>query len=50
MAAMYLYDNAFQYQRMGYASAMGWVMFVIILALTMVSLRLSDRHVHYEAN
>ena len=50
MFAMYLYDNAFQYQRMGYASAMGWVMFVIILGLTMLSLRLSDRHVHYEAS
>lgn len=48
MFAMYLYDNAFQYQRMGYASAMGWVMFLIILTLTLVSLRLSDRHVHYE--
>ena len=49
MFAMVLYDNAFQYQRMGYASAMGWVMFAIILALTMLSLRLSERHVHYEA-
>lgn len=50
MFAMYLYDNAFQFQRMGYASAMGWVMFVIILALTMVALRLTDRHVHYETS
>jgi len=48
MFAMYLYDNAFKYQRMGYASAMGWVMFVITLALTMFALRLSERHVHYE--
>lgn len=50
MFAMYLYDNAFGYQRMGYASAMGWVMFVIILALTLVALKLSDRHVHYESS
>ena len=48
MFAMYLYDNAFQYQRMGYASAMGWVMFAIVLVLTFASLRLSERHVHYE--
>ncbi len=48
MFAMYLYESAFQNQRMGYASAMGWVMFVIILALTMLALRLSDKHVHYE--
>jgi multiple sugar transport system permease protein len=46
----YLFDNAFSYQRMGYASAMGWVMFVIILALTLVSLKFSERHVHYENN
>lgn len=50
MFAMYLYDNAFQNQRMGYASAMGWVMFVIILALTLVSLKLSEKHVHYEGS
>ncbi|MBS1703462.1 MAG: sugar ABC transporter permease [Armatimonadetes bacterium] len=44
----YLYDNAFQYQRMGYASAIGWVMFIITLTLTLISLKVSDRHVHYE--
>lgn len=44
---MYLFDNAFRYQKMGYACAMGWIMFVIILVLTMVSLRLSEKHVHY---
>ena len=49
MFAMYLYDNAFQNQRMGYASAMGWVMFLIILLLTLVSLKLTDKHVHYES-
>jgi multiple sugar transport system permease protein len=46
--SMYLYDNAFQFQRMGYASAMGWVMFVIILIMTSVALKVSDKHVHYE--
>lgn len=44
----YLFDNAFSYQRMGYASAMGWVMFIITLLLTLLSLKLSERHVHYE--
>ena len=44
---MYLFDNAFKYQKMGYASAMGWIMFLLVLALTLVSLRLSERHVHY---
>jgi multiple sugar transport system permease protein len=47
--AMYLYDNAFRYLRMGYASAMAWILFIIILALTLLSLRLAARYVHYEA-
>ncbi len=46
----YLFDNAFSYQRMGYASAMGWIMFVITLILTLVAIRISDRHVHYETS
>ncbi|MBI1333519.1 MAG: ABC transporter permease subunit [Armatimonadetes bacterium] len=43
----YLYDNAFLYSRMGYASAMGWVLFIVILILTLLALKLSNRHVHY---
>jgi multiple sugar transport system permease protein len=45
---MYLFDNAFIYHKMGYACAMGWIMFLIILGLTLLSLRLSERHVHYQ--
>lgn len=48
--AMYLYDNAFLYQRMGYASAMGWIMFVITLVLTLISLKVSSKYVHYETS
>ena len=44
----YLYDNAFKYHKMGYASAMGWIMFVLILVLTLVSIKITDKHVHYE--
>ena len=44
----YLFNNAFQYLRMGYASAMAWILFVIILLLTMVQLKLAPRWVHYE--
>jgi len=43
----YLYDNAFKFHNMGYACAMGWIMFLIILMLTGISLKLSDRHVYY---
>lgn len=45
---MYLFDNAFLYHKMGYACAMGWIMFLIILGLTMLALRVSERHVHYQ--
>lgn len=48
--ASYLFDNAFQYQRMGYASALGWVMFLITLTLTILALKVSERHVHYETD
>ncbi len=46
---MYLFDNAFLYHKMGYACAMGWIMFLIILALTFLALRLTERHVHYRS-
>ncbi|MFC9692516.1 carbohydrate ABC transporter permease [Kribbella sp. NPDC056951] len=44
----YLYDNAFQNFRMGYASALAWILFVVILALTTVTLRGSAFAVYYE--
>jgi multiple sugar transport system permease protein len=44
----YLYDNAFQNFRMGYASALAWILFVVILALTAVTIRGSAFAVYYE--
>lgn len=46
--ALYLYNNAFRYLKMGYASAQAWILFVIILALTLSVMYLSKRFVHYE--
>ncbi|MAU12551.1 MAG: sugar ABC transporter permease [Anaerolineaceae bacterium] len=40
--------NAFSYNRMGYASAMSWVLFVLIFIITFVQLRLQNRWVYYE--
>jgi multiple sugar transport system permease protein len=40
--------NAFSYNRMGYASAMSWVLFAVIFAITFVQLRLQKQWVHYE--
>ena len=48
MIVPYLYDNAFKYYRMGYASALSWVLFVIILAFTLAVLKSSSLWVFYE--
>ncbi len=45
---MYLYNNAFGYMKMGYASAMAWILFVIIMTLTMIIFRSSRRWVQYQ--
>ncbi|MCD7996869.1 MAG: sugar ABC transporter permease [Clostridiales bacterium] len=45
---MHLYNNAFGYMRMGYASAMAWILFLIILILTIVIFGTSKKWVHYQ--
>jgi multiple sugar transport system permease protein len=42
--------NAFSYSKMGYASAMSWVLFVLIFIITFVQLRLQKRWVYYEVD
>jgi multiple sugar transport system permease protein len=44
----YLWQNAFSYFRMGYASAMAWLLFLVIGALTILQWRLASRWVFYE--
>jgi multiple sugar transport system permease protein len=44
----YLYLNAFQYFRMGYATAMAWVLFLVIAGITAFQWRMSRRWVHYQ--
>jgi multiple sugar transport system permease protein len=45
---LYLYNNAFRYGRMGYASALAWVLFLIVLVLTLLVFRSSATWVYYE--
>ena len=45
--SLYLYFNAFRFFRMGYASAMAWMLFLITLVSTLAVLRSSRRWVHY---
>jgi multiple sugar transport system permease protein len=44
----YLYQNAFRWFDMGYASALAWILFLIIITCTTLLLRLSRPYVHYE--
>ncbi|MGE5249087.1 MAG: carbohydrate ABC transporter permease [Bacteroidota bacterium] len=45
---VYLYSNAFRYLNMGYASALAWVLFLIVLVLTLLVFRSSALWVYYE--
>lgn len=47
---LYLFRQGFALLRMGYAAAMAWILFVIILILTLIQLRLADRWVYYEGD
>jgi multiple sugar transport system permease protein len=46
--SLYLYRNAFEYLKMGYASAMAWILFIVVMAATLIILRSSKGWVHYE--
>jgi multiple sugar transport system permease protein len=46
---MYLFKRAFEFFQMGYASAIAWMLFVMILLITLVQFRLAKRWVYYEA-
>ena len=46
--ALYLFRNAFEYFKIGKASAMAWVLFAILLAITAIQFWMAKRWVHYE--
>lgn len=46
--ALYLYENAFRYFKMPYASAMAWLLFLVVLAATLLIFRGTGRFVYYE--
>lgn len=45
---LHLYDTAFTYFRMGYASAMAWLLFAIVLLFTLLQFAIARRLVYYE--
>lgn len=45
--SLYLFQNAFSYWKMGYACAMAWILFIIVLLFTLVLFKSSARFVYY---
>ncbi|MGW6501272.1 carbohydrate ABC transporter permease [Nonomuraea angiospora] len=46
--AIYLFQQAFEFLHMGYASALAWLLFIVIMAITGVQILVTRRYVHYE--
>jgi multiple sugar transport system permease protein len=47
---IYLFQQGFQYLHMGYASAMAWLLFLVITIFTVVQFVVSKRLVYYEGD
>jgi multiple sugar transport system permease protein len=45
---VWVFQKAFGELQMGYASALAWILFVIILIFTVIQLKLSKKWVFYE--
>ncbi|MBI3316800.1 MAG: sugar ABC transporter permease [Candidatus Omnitrophica bacterium] len=43
----YLYNNAFEWQKMGYAAALAWILFIIVFIFTLLQWRVFGKTVHY---
>ncbi|MEW9529987.1 carbohydrate ABC transporter permease [Microbispora sp. NPDC049125] len=46
---VYLFQQGFQFLHMGYASALAWLLFAIILIITVIQVKVGNRFVYYEA-
>ncbi len=47
LTSMFIYDNAFKYFNMGYASAASWILFLIIVSVTLVLFATQNKWVFY---
>ena len=45
---LYIYRNAFELFRMGYAASLAWILFLIIMAFTAIQFFFANRWVYYE--
>ncbi len=48
--AFHLFNNGFAYFKMGYASALAWLIFVLVMVVTYIQWKLKDRWVHTEVD
>jgi multiple sugar transport system permease protein len=48
MIVPYLFNNGFRFYKMGYASAIAWILFVLVMLLTLIVFRSSSAWVYYE--
>lgn len=46
--ALYLFKNGFEWMKMGYASAMAWILFMVVLFITLIHFKGASRWVYYE--
>lgn len=47
---LYLYQNAFSFIKMGYASALAILMFIIVAVVTIIAFRTIEKHINYEVD
>lgn len=47
---LYIYQNAFSFIKMGYASALAILMFIIVAVVTIIAFRSIERHINYESD
>jgi multiple sugar transport system permease protein len=45
---LYLFQEAFQSLKMGYASALAWVLFIVIMIITFIQVKVGNKLVYYE--
>jgi multiple sugar transport system permease protein len=48
MFVLYIYRNAFQNFKMGYASLLAWVLFLIVMVITLIQFRVARGWVYYQ--
>jgi multiple sugar transport system permease protein len=46
--ALYLFRHAFEYFNMGYASALAWILFAVVLLITLIQMATARHWVYYE--